>query len=110
MKLLFDQNLSFRLCGRLHDIFPGSAQVSSIGMATATDIAIWQYAKAQGLMLVSLDADFAELAALLGPPPKVVWLRRGNRSTSEIEQVLREHVDTLAAFEADAAAACLELY
>ena len=61
-------------------------------------------------MLVSQDADFAELAALLGPPPKVIWLRSGNQPTSVIERMLRDRADVVAAFEKDAHAACLELY
>jgi hypothetical protein len=30
MKLLFDQNLSFKLCERLSDIFPGSVQARTM--------------------------------------------------------------------------------
>jgi predicted nuclease of predicted toxin-antitoxin system len=32
MKLLFDQNLSYRLCAKLHDIFPDSSQVRLLGL------------------------------------------------------------------------------
>jgi len=58
---------------------------------------------------VSLDADFAEIAALLGPPPKVIWLRCGNQSTAVVEDILRSHADAIKAFETDPAA-CLEIY
>jgi predicted nuclease of predicted toxin-antitoxin system len=58
---------------------------------------------------VSLDADFAERAALLGPPPKVLWLRCGNRSTEYVEKLLRENREAIAAFE-QGTAACLEIY
>ena len=79
MKLLFDQNLSFRLCRQLADLYPGSSQTRLLGLAEADDRAIWRYAGSNGFVLVSLDADFAELAGLLGPPPKVIWLRSGNQ-------------------------------
>jgi predicted nuclease of predicted toxin-antitoxin system len=59
--------------------------------------------------LVSLDADFAELAALRGPLPKVIWLRCGNQPTSIVEALLRSHGEAIAGFEHDAAA-CLEIY
>ena len=72
MKLLFDENLSFRLCQRHVDIFPGSSQVRLIGLSKADDRAVWDYAGINGYTLVSLDADFAERAALVGPPPKVI--------------------------------------
>jgi predicted nuclease of predicted toxin-antitoxin system len=46
LKLLFDQNLSFKLCRQLLDVFPGSSQVRLLGLAEADDGEIWQYAKA----------------------------------------------------------------
>ncbi len=79
-------------------------------MAQADDRAIWQYAKENGFTLVSLDADFAEMATLLGAPPKVIWLRRGNQPTAVFEKLLRDHSEAIAAFERDASTACLELY
>jgi len=70
MKLLFDQNLSFKLVQSVADAFPGSSQVGLLGLAEADDRDVWNHAKAYGFAIVSQDADFAELAALLGPPPK----------------------------------------
>ena len=32
MKLLFDENLSFKLCRQLSDVFPGSSQVRLAGL------------------------------------------------------------------------------
>ncbi len=72
MKLLFDQNLSFKLCDQLADIFPNSNHVRVLGLERAADRTLWQYAGSNGYTLVTLDADFAEMAALLGPPPKVI--------------------------------------
>lgn len=109
MKLLFDQNLSFKLCDRLAGLFPKSSHVRLLGLERADDRALWRYAGENGFVLVSLDADFAELAALLGSPPKVIWLRRGNRPTAVIEAMLRTHADAIVAFDSDSAA-CLEIY
>lgn len=109
MRLLFDQNLSFKLCQQLADLFPGSNQMQLVGLAQADDRAIWQYAGANGFTLVSLDADFADMAALMGPPPKVVWLRCGNQPTAVVGTLLRARAEIIAAFEHDAAA-CLEIY
>jgi predicted nuclease of predicted toxin-antitoxin system len=44
MKLLFDQNLSFKLCQRLADLFPDSSQVRLLGLAETDDRALWHYA------------------------------------------------------------------
>ena len=109
MKLLFDQNLSSKLCGQLADLFPKSGHVGFFGLANADDRSLWQFAGANGYALVTLDADFAELAALRGPPPKVVWLRCGNQATATVARLLREHGEAITTFERDAAA-CLEIY
>ena len=110
MKLLFDQNLSYRLCRNLADVFPGSEQAIRAGLAEADDVAVWNYAARNGLTIVTHDADFAELAAFRGPPPKVIWLRCGNRPTAEIEDLLRRHAGLIGSFAEDGVAACLELY
>ena len=110
MKLLFDQNLSFKLSARLVDLFPESNQVRVLGLAEADDRAIWQHAKQHGFVLVSQDADFADLAAAFGPPPKVIWLRCGNQSTAHVEKLLRDHAEAIAAFARDETAACWEVY
>jgi predicted nuclease of predicted toxin-antitoxin system len=109
MKLLFDANLSFKLCQRLADLFPASSQVSLLGMAQASDRAIWDYAGRNDFVLVSLDVDFADRATVVGPPPKVIWLRCGNQSTEFMERLLRGHVEAIAAFEGGTTA-CLEIY
>ena len=109
MKLLFDQNLSFKLCQRLADLFPEFSHVRLLGLEQADDRAVWRYAGVNNYTLVSFDADFAEMATLLKPPPKVIWLRSGNQSTTAIEDILRQHADAISAFEFDQAA-CLEIY
>jgi predicted nuclease of predicted toxin-antitoxin system len=81
-----------------------------VGLADANDRAVRDYAKANGFTLISLDSDFADMAALLGSPPKVIWLRCGNQPTAMIESLLRSHAAALAEFELDAATACLEIY
>ncbi len=65
MKLLFDQNLSFKLCTRLADVFPDSSQARLLGLDRADDRILWQHAKVTGFTLVTHDTDFAELATLL---------------------------------------------
>jgi len=110
MKLLFDQNLSFKLCQRLADLFPGSNQGRLVGLDRADDTVIWEFAKANGLTLVTQDSEFFELSTLRGHPPKVIWLRCGNQRTAFIEKLLRDHDSQIVAFEKDAAAGCLEIY
>ena len=89
MKLLFDHNLSPKLIARLRDLFPNSSHVYSLGLDRALDVEVWQFAADKGYTIATKDADYGEMVVLRGAPPKVVWIRRGNCSTSEIESLLR---------------------
>ncbi len=107
MKLLLDQNLSRNLVGRLQTLDEDTTHVSLVGLGTATDREVWEYAGEHGYALVSKDSDFRQLAFLYGPPPKVVWLRVGNASTAAVLRVLLEHRPTIEAFESDPDSALL---
>jgi predicted nuclease of predicted toxin-antitoxin system len=110
MKLLFDQNLSSKLCQAVADLFPESNHVRPLGLSEVGDQVLWDYAKANGFTIVSQDVDFAEMAALLRSPPKVIWLRAGNQSTAAISTLMRRHAELILAFGNDDDAACLEIY
>ena len=99
MKLLLDVNLSPKIAHRLQDLFPGSTHVHECGLGAADDETIWRYAQENGYVIVSKDSDFRNRALLRGAPPKVVWLRAGNRSNQEIEVTLRSMSGPLAEFE-----------
>src|SRR6476659_9866322 len=109
MKLLFDQNLSYKLCSRLADLFPDAMQVWLVGLETATDRQIWEYAGTNGFTIVTQDADYANMSALFGSPPKVIWLRCGNQPTSTMERMLRDHIEEIVAFDSDDSLSCLEI-
>ena len=109
MRLLFDQNLSHRLVGRLAVEFPDSRHVVAVGLDTATDRAVWDYAGEHGFVIVSKDSDFRQLAFLLGPPPKAIWLNVGNASTAEILTTIRDHLDAIFDFNETADEALLVL-
>lgn len=98
MRLLLDQNISRSLVGALAPWFPDSSHVAVLGLETATDREVWSYAGEHGYVIVSKDSDFRQLAFLLGPPPKVVWLRVGNCSTSTIAELLHASADVFARF------------
>ena len=109
MRLLFDQNLSPRLVVLLADLHPGSTHVRNEGLQRADDDTVWAYAIREGFAIVSKDADFHQMSFVLGHPPKVIWIQRGNCSTDEIAALLRQrHADVLA-FEQDEMASFLAL-
>lgn len=101
MKLLFDENLSNRLVKALADVFPGSIHPRDCGLRGASDDEIWRFAGENGFVIASKDSDFSHRSALLGSPPKVIWLRVGNCTTTRAEFVLRNAAERLYAFERD---------
>jgi predicted nuclease of predicted toxin-antitoxin system len=109
VKLLLDQNLSPRLVKSLDKLYPGSKHVRDVRLQSAPDDAVWGYARKGGFVIVSKDADFHQRSFLSGPPPKVVWIRRGNCTTADIEAILRDHHRDLLAFGEDVEAAFLAL-
>lgn len=110
MKLLFDQNLSFRLVSILEDIFPDSTQARLAGLDKADDGIIWQKALQEGYVIVTQDADFEARSRILGFPPKIIWLTCGNTSTDNVATLLRAHYENIKAFEINSQAGCLEIY
>ena len=62
MKLLFDNNLSHKLVSRLGDIFPGSTHVMLENLDESGDSEIWTFAKNNGFVIATKDADFNEIS------------------------------------------------
>ena len=109
MRLLFDQNLSPHLVRQLSDVYPECSHIHDIGMDTASDTEVWNYAAEHGYTIVSKDADFHQRRLLQEAPPKVVWIRQGNCSVSETADLLGERFTAVERFHAKEEAAFLAL-
>ena len=110
MKLLFDNNISSRMVFRLQDIFPDACHISQVGLDRATDLSVWQYAKANHCCIVTKDSDFCDVSILQGFPPQIIWIRTGNCTTSQIETVIRNHETIICRFLEDAVSGILALF
>lgn len=110
MKLLFDHNLAPKLVQRLADLFPDSNHVYAIGLDEADDLEIWNYAEHYDFLIVTKDSDYNELLTFRGFPPKVIWIRRGNCSTNDIEAILRTHAINIQTLTNDPTLGILTLY
>jgi len=71
VKLLFDENLSFRLAVALQDLYPASSHVRDVKLLGAPDEQIWDYARDQDFILVSKDTDFYQRSVVFGAPPSL---------------------------------------
>lgn len=67
-------------------------------MQEADDQKVWEFARNDGFTVVSKDSDFRQRSFLLGFPPKVIWLRLGNCTTSDIEHVLKQRETAIRKF------------
>ncbi|MCK9451851.1 MAG: DUF5615 family PIN-like protein [Bacteroidales bacterium] len=108
MKLLFDQNISFRLVKRIKDLFPESKQGRELGLENSADSEIFDYARTNDFAIVTFDSDFFDLNIMKGFPPKIIWIRTGNTTTNNLENLLRDKYDLIKLF-LDEDYACLEI-
>ena len=110
MKLLLDQNISRRILPALQEKYSDSSQVYLLELAEADDMHIWQYAKENDYIIVTKDSDFHEFSLLYGQPPKVIWLKCGNKTNQFILELLMNHFEDVIEFNQDEHIICLEIY
>jgi predicted nuclease of predicted toxin-antitoxin system len=109
MKLLLGENLSPRLAVLLPDLYPDSTHVRNCGLEKASDDQVWEYARTNDFAIVSKDSDFEQRSLLQGHPPKVIWVRLGNCSTKDIEDLLRRYSPVIHTFNLDSIESILVL-
>lgn len=113
MKLLFDQNISYRIIKIIAEVFPDAKQLKELGLEGMTDKQLWNYAKKNNYTIVTFDADFSDLSNLYGFPPKIIWLRTGNKKTLELARLLLSKREIIQDFLDNSLYndfSCLEIY
>lgn len=101
MRLLFDQNISFRITKKLFDLFPDCQHVSDCGLMNCDDTNIWEYARQNDFSIVTFDSDFYDISVINGHPPKIIWLRSGNLTTKKITELVILNKDAIKRFLAN---------
>jgi predicted nuclease of predicted toxin-antitoxin system len=112
VKLLFDQNISFRIISKIKLNFPDSKQVRQLGIENYSDVEIWKFAKQNEYTIVTFDGDFYDLSNFKGFPPKIIWLRFGNTKTDFIANIINSRHSIIKDFISSVAyseIACLEI-
>ena len=113
MKLLIDENISYRIVKKIEDIFPNSEQVKRLGLLGKEDYIIWNYAKKNEFIILTKDEDYLDLSQLKGHPPKVILLKNGKLTTEQIEDLLRQKYSDIEFFissEHEFDFGCIEIY
>lgn len=89
MKILFDQNISFRITKKIIEHFPDCKHVSDCGLRDAEDSDIRDYAGRNHYSIVTFVADFYDVSVIKGHPPKIIWIRTGNLTTNHLAEFTR---------------------
>lgn len=111
MKILIDQNISFRLIQKIEATFPDITHVKYCNLSDANDFEIFIYAKNnQFKAILTLDEDFDNILLEHKAPPKVIWLRIGNTSTATLAEIMLQNADTIFDFLDDDDYDCLEIF
>ena len=58
MKLLLDENISFKLVSKLQDLFPGIKHITNFQLNSIDDKIIFQFAKENNFAIVTFDEDY----------------------------------------------------
>lgn len=110
MKLLFDENISYRVVKKIAYLFPDCENVGRVKLLGTDDFVIWEYAKKNDFAIVTFDEDFSELSLLKGYPPKVILLKTGNISKESLTQLFIDKREIILSFLENEDFGCLELY
>jgi predicted nuclease of predicted toxin-antitoxin system len=108
IRLIADENISWSIKNLLKEwnILPANQILAN---QRISDFAIWQFAKSNNYQILTFDEDFTAIQTLYGFPPKIVWLRTGNLSTTEIASKLLNLEREIKAFLLDAEAGVFEI-
>jgi predicted nuclease of predicted toxin-antitoxin system len=71
VKILLDQNISYRLVSKIKPIFPGIDHVKNVGLTNKLDKITRDYAKSEGFTIATFDSDFLRFKLTLRASPKV---------------------------------------
>ena len=89
MILWIDAQLSPALARWIQETFQIEAySIRDLGLREAKDLAIFNAAREDGVVVMSKDEDFRLLVERLGPPPQVLWVTCGNTSNVRLREIL----------------------
>jgi len=110
MKLLLDENISYRVLKSINSVFPGSMHITHQANTVKMDIEIFEYAKINEFTIVTFDDDFCDIQVLNGYPPKIIWLRFGNSSNLKVVDKLMNNMEGIKSFLNNPELGILEIY
>lgn len=98
MKILFDQNISFRIISKIKHLYPEAKQIRELGLENLSDMEIWNFANKNQYTIITFDSDFFDISNIKGHPPKVIWLKTGNCTTNNVKEILIDKFEIVKEF------------
>ena len=95
MRFLVDNQLPRALARLLTDLGHQAVHVLDIELAQVDDHTLWAYAAQHGFVIISKDADFADLALLDPHRVQLVWVRIGNCRKSVLLEGIKNSLSTI---------------
>lgn len=90
LHFLIDAQLPIGMARWLEKQGHEARHVFEIGLHSATDRTIWDYALSSGAIIVSKDSDFVQLSVSDSAGPRIVWVRFGNVTTATLITALEQ--------------------
>ena len=84
MKFLVDGQLPPALARWIASHGHQAAHVFDVGLQTAPDPVIWQYASKSETAIISKDEDFVDRWLVSDTPVRLIWVRKGNCSNEAL--------------------------
>ena len=78
--------------------FQNQSKLGNWDLKNSTDIEIFNYSKKNDYAIVTFDSDFCDLNIFWGYPPKIIWIRTGNTTTKNLENLLRNQQELIKLF------------
>jgi predicted nuclease of predicted toxin-antitoxin system len=98
MRLLLDENISYRVVKKIAVYFPECESILRRQQPGIEDKQIWQIAETEGYTIVTFDEDYIDLSQLNGFPPKVILLRPVSLTNQEVADLLIRNVESIQYF------------
>ncbi|QDA61476.1 DUF5615 family PIN-like protein [Hymenobacter jejuensis] len=98
MRLLLDENISWRLAAYLQPYCAEVLHVRDIGLANSPDTTIWRYARQHGYDIITKDEDFLRLVITEGFPPRIVAVQNAQIPVGKLAEFLLARLSQLQEF------------
>jgi predicted nuclease of predicted toxin-antitoxin system len=98
MRLLLDENISWRLAAYLRPHCAAEPHVRDIQLGSSPDTSIWRYARQHGYDVLTKDEDFLRLVLAEGFPPRVVAVQNAQVPVVRLAEYLLSRLPQIEAF------------